>query len=166
MDTGKKPDYNKAQNKALELLNKLGIAKPPIDPVQIAGVLGIRVHLTNFTDNTITGLYDFKNKIIYIKQNTHISNQIFTVARELGHILLHDKLAMSDKCNYLSKNNGKTEEYRLHHSSIETQEADVFAINLLVPKKILNEYKNLANPMELAQLFCVSLDVINGRLNF
>ena len=83
-----KPNHKKAQNSALKLLKECGYVKPPIDPVQIAKMLGIRVHSASFKNTEVSGLYDFEKNIIYVNNRDNVERQTFTIAHEIGHFKL------------------------------------------------------------------------------
>lgn len=163
MDDSCKPDYKKAKKSALNLLNKLGYTYPPIDPIEISNALGVKVIFVNF-DNfeeyiNISGFYFAKENSIYVNKNESASRQIFTISHELGHKVLHNEWANTNDYQVLYKENLEIPSQNLYE-----QEANCFAANLLVPRHMLNKYKNFANVEELARLFIVPQSVIRNRL--
>lgn len=155
-----KADFKKAQNAALELLEQFGVTKPPINPVDIAKSLGVKVWFVNFSGeyDKVSGFYDVDEKAIYVNKDEYPHRQTFTVAHELGHHILHKEWAKSSDYKMMFRNEGPSKDPH-------EQEANAFAANLLVPRKMLDEYKSLASPSELAELFLVSLPVIANRMN-
>lgn len=160
-NANKKPDYKNAEEQALILLEKLGLKEPPIDPFKIAKELGINIAFVDFKENDILGFYDEEgsNKTIFIKKNDYYLRQRFTVGHELGHFILHREWAKSANYEMLRTDDG------FNKNEIEL-EADAFAANLLVPKKFLEKYINVATIEELSGLFGVSKIVIGKRLQF
>jgi Zn-dependent peptidase ImmA (M78 family) len=157
------PDYSKARTKAQEVLSRFGLTQPPIDPERIAEDLGIDVVYVNFNpevSNEISGFYDFSEKRIYINKEINPRRMIFTIAHELGHALMHEDYAASDRYQVMPRTN-----YHMNKPA-EEKEADVFAASLLVPPTILKKYKNYADIEELSTSFMVSTEVIANQLKY
>jgi Zn-dependent peptidase ImmA (M78 family) len=152
-----KLNYKKAQNSALKLLKECGYVKPPIDPVQIAKMLGVSVHSASFQNQDVSGLYDFEKNIVYINNKDSVERQTFTIAHEIGHLKLHSEWVKSSDYKVLLRSP--------HDGDPKEIEANTFAADLLVPKKMLNEYRDIASRIELARAFGVSIEVVNNRLN-
>lgn len=153
-----KPNHTKAQNSALKLLKECGYVKPPIDPVQIAKMLGISVHSASFPNPEVSGLYDFEKNIIYINDRDSVERQTFTIAHEIGHFKLHSEWVKSNDYKVLLRSQNCNDPKEL--------EANTFAAHLLVPKIMLDEYREIASITDLAMAFGVSIDVISKRLVF
>lgn len=156
---GNKADFSKAEKAAQGLLDRFGLTKPPINPVTIAQHLGLKVWFVSFAGDydKVSGFYDVEEKAIYVNKDEYPHRQTFTVAHELGHHMLHDEWARSADYKMMFRNDGPSKEPH-------EQEANAFAANLLVPKAMLNLYKELVSPSELAELFLVSVPVIENRL--
>jgi Zn-dependent peptidase ImmA (M78 family) len=155
-----KADYGKARKAALGLLQNAGYIEPPIDPVRIAETLGVKVYFVEFkgpSDETISGFYDCEEDVIMVNKNEFAPRQTFTVAHELGHKVLHEEWARSDNYKVLLRDPSLRES-----NSIE-QEANFFAANLLMPKKLMDEYYQL--PIDqISSLFAVSIPAVRARL--
>lgn len=154
-----KADYKLAEKQAKDLLTELGLTKPPINPVDIAQRLGLKVWFVTFNGeyDKVSGFYDVGEQAIYVNKDEYPHRQTFTVAHELGHHLLHKEWAQSEEYRMLFRNEGSSKDpYE--------QEANAFAANLLVPFPMLKQYKELASKTELAELFLVSAPVIEHRL--
>jgi len=160
MGAEKKPDFKKAQEAALALLDEFGYEVPPIDPVIISRELGIRVYFVEFEkeDDNISGFFSADENAIYVNKNEYAPRQTFTIAHELGHKRLHEEWLKSSDYKVLLRDQSAAPK-----DPIE-QEANVFAAHLLVPKFILQKYKDIASIQELATLFMVSEPVIRARL--
>lgn len=154
-----KADFKLAAQKANDLLADFGLVKPPINPVDIAQRLGLKVWFVTFNGeyDKVSGFYDVDEQAIYVNKDEYPHRQTFTVAHELGHHLLHKEWAKSEAYRMMFRNEGASKDpYE--------QEANAFAANLLVPLDMLNEYKSVASKAELAELFLVSAPVIENRL--
>lgn len=155
-----KADFKKAEATALGLLRDFGVTKPPINPVEIAARLDVKVWFVEFAGeySKVSGFYDVDEQAIYVNKDEYPHRQTFTVAHELGHHLLHKEWAQSGDYKMLFRDEKGSKD-------AHEQEANAFAANLLVPRSMLMEYKNLANVSDLATLFLVSAPVIENRLN-
>ncbi len=155
-------NYKLAIKKAHELIKFFGYEEPPIDPVKIAQGLGIKVYFAGFTeesDKLISGFFNSKENAIYVNKNEFTPRQTFTIAHELGHHQLHKEWAESKDYKILYR-----EQLTKRQTDYREQEANAFSAHLLVPKFMLNKYKNLATISQLATLFVVSESVIKYRL--
>lgn len=155
-----------------ELLSKIDITKPPIDIKKLVEVLSISVKKKDFSDienqahaeeDTILGAAISRENsltIFYSAKATY-NRMRFTVAHEIAHCCLHsDNLEMQHV------------ELRTAFGSMPSEhekEADIFAGELLIPKKLLDiEYKKFIVPSlkTLADLFQVSVNVMAARLDY
>ena len=156
-------DFDRAELLAYETLIKSKIAYPPVVATEIAKRIGRKVEITRFKKEyryEIAGLIDPDTGIIVVNADDPISRRNFTVAHEIGHIVMgHDVNVPGYGVLY---RNSKKQKYK---SPME-QEADCFAANLLVPTSTLREYlenyPGVPNLL-LARLFEVSEEVIRWR---
>lgn len=155
-------NFKKAQQTALELLDQFGYTVPPVFVVDIAHALGIRVYFSEFdiSNNQISGFFYHVENAIYVNKDEFPPRQLFTIAHELGHKLLHEDYLKSSRYKFLMRSN------MWNSSDPIEQEANAFAANLLVPKYMLDEYRNFGTVSELAKLFAVSEPVVQNRLKF
>lgn len=164
-----KADFRKAESEALTLLNEFGYSEPPINPVDIAKWLGVKVWFVTFNGDyeSVSGFYDVDETAIYVNKDEYPHRQTFTVAHELGHHIMHKEWAKSSdyKMLFRETNIDATRTREKKKKPPQEQEADAFAANLLVPRFMLNEYKGLLGEKELSKLFVVSSQVIGFRLN-
>lgn len=162
-----KPNFNHAAEKAAELLKQHGFQKPPIDPEAIAEEEGLRVYFAEFKaphDEKTSGFFqlseDDNGGSIYVNSSNSDNRITFTIAHELAHYILHKEYIKSNKYQPMPRHNKYDGE-----KPVEEIEADFFAASLLVPLKMLKNYRDFASEEELARLFFVSLDVIRNRLD-
>jgi Zn-dependent peptidase ImmA (M78 family) len=154
-----KPDYRRAEREAINLLNHAGVFEPPVNPLEIANSLGVKVHFVSFSGESegVSGLYDPSQNMILVNEAEAGVRQTFTIAHELGHKILHDEWARSSAYKVLWRDPRKQGKDRWE------QEANYFAANLLMPRQMVDEYKNF--PMTVvARIFAVSEPVAKYRL--
>ena len=157
---------NTARKAANELLrwyrsnyDKLG--NPPIDVVDIARKMGFFVFQASFDGpyhENLSGYIRAEEGIkeICVNQNDVPTRQRFTVAHELGHFHLH---RIGDEITHITK--------RSQHSSLQENEADIFAEELIMPEVLLRkEHSKLLFPTikDLAKTFAVSYAAMRMRL--
>lgn len=163
MEQIKKPNFERAKQQALNLLEYCGYKRPPVDPMQICRELGIKVSFRKFLDEeakNVSGFFYAKENSICINIDEPTTRQFFTAAHELGHKILHEDYIKSKDYKILYRNSS-------HINDPYEQEANSFAANLLIPKFMLDEYFSLgAKSNELAKIFCVSEEFLSNRIRF
>jgi Zn-dependent peptidase ImmA (M78 family) len=152
-----------AERDAEELLNTVWDGRPlPVDPIEIAQQLGIKVYKSAL-DTGISGMLikePGKDPEIYLNSTDSINRQRFTCAHEIGHYIKRvatgeDEWATIDYRNPLSSEGSDPDE----------RYANRFAASLLMPRK---EVERLHKEYRLAALsyeFGVSEDAMNYRLD-
>ena len=97
--------------------------------------LGYTVVLGIFEDPTISGLLNKKEKTIYLNANESSQRRFFTLAHEIGHLLLHPKKQGDiTRKKDLASFNGASRD--------EEQEANWFAASVLLPEFAVRNYWN------------------------
>jgi Zn-dependent peptidase ImmA (M78 family) len=154
-----KPDYRRAEREAILLLNESGIVEPPVNPVEIAKSVGVLVQFVSFSGQSegVSGLYDAARDTILVNQSEAGVRQTFTVAHELGHRVLHREWAHSEAYKVLWRDPRKQSNDRWE------KEANQFAANLLMPRQMVDRYRNMPLPV-VAKIFAVSELVAGYRL--
>ena len=136
-------------------------SSPPIPAIDIAEENGVNVLLVDFGENaeTVSGLVDFPNARLYVNINDYLERQIFTVAHELGHWLLHKDRYLSDpeRYNVLPRFSNPFRDDPLE------QEANKFAASLLVPKRLLVPVLH-APVSTLSEIFLVNRGLMERRI--
>lgn len=143
MDTYEK--YKDARNLAWNILLKYDLYSFPIDTTKLANKLNIEIYETKDLPNDIYAFNTTKNrkKIICYKDSGNIDINRFTIAHELGHILLeHD-------------NNIK--EYK-------EEQANIFASRLLCPLCLIAHF-NFNKIHQITEFFGISEESAIIRLN-
>src|SRR3989344_1864923 len=130
----------------------------PVNLEKIALSNGLKVENALFTNEETIGLYDRKEKMIFVRNDMLFSRKAFTIAHELGHHILHEDKKKEVFLRLNSLNIDIQEEK-------EEAEANWFAASLLMPKKIITEYyKNIKDLDLLAEMFGVSKTALVWRL--
>lgn len=154
---------------AEDLLAKIDTTKPPVDIKKLVETLGISVRKKDFGDieklakareGTILGAAISKgnNLTVFYSDKATYNRMRFTVAHEIAHCCLH-----SDDLEV------KHVELRTDADNEHEQEANRFAGELLIPKKLLDkEYEKFIIPSlkTLAEIFDVSVNVMAARLDY
>ena len=130
-----------------------------IDPVTIASEFGFTVFKSTFDSDNISGMVINSNeeKSIYINENDSINRQRFTVAHELGHIILHHEA---------NEESFKEVDFRTNSGfDVRESQANSLAAALLMPRKKANEiWKKLKDVDDFADAFKVSKQAASIRL--
>lgn len=100
------------------------------DPFEM--IKGMNVILVYYPLEGVHGFYQYfqRNNIIYLDERLSKNEQRFVLAHELGHMFLHKKanaIFMDTRTQF------NTDKFEL--------EANIFAIDLLLPDSLLEEYK-------------------------
>ncbi len=155
----KKPRWDHARDEARRLADEY--SAPPIPVLEIAENNGADVIIRDFGDynDSVSGFCDFENKKIYVNENDGLQRQAFTMAHELGHWILHRELFLEDPDRYpvLPRFNKPDD------ADPYEKEANAFAAELLVPKRLLDPVK-FAGAVKLASIFGVSRSMMEYRL--
>lgn len=143
MDTYEK--YKNARNLAWNILIKYNLYSFPIDIIELANKLNIQIYKVNNLPNDIYAFNTIKTnkKIICYKDSGNIDTNRFTIAHELGHILLN--------------HSNKTKEYK-------EEQANIFASRLLCPLCIIKHY-NFDSIADISEFFGISEESAEIRLN-
>jgi Zn-dependent peptidase ImmA (M78 family) len=156
------PDYRLVQREVDRVLRENACIDPPILPKEIADNYNISVLFATFPERLshVMGFYDFEKDQILVNKADPVNRQTFTIAHELGHGVLHKDYFRNNPAKYkvlLRRPMGEQKD------PLE-QEANSFAANLLVPRKMLEKYSRFSSVRELSTLFIVSEEVIRWRL--
>ncbi len=124
------------EHRADQLLAERGIARPPVPVERVAKEIGANVVFEPFEGEISGMLYQEESHgapVIVINSLNARVRQRFTVAHEIGHLLLHNKSIYVDR--------PLSVKFRDEHSSLaideEEMEANRFAASLLMPRSWL-----------------------------
>lgn len=101
------------------------------DPFEM--IKGMNVILVHYPLEGVRGFYQYfqRNNIIYLDERLSETEQRFVLAHELGHMFLHKKANAIFMDTRTQFNTDKFE-----------QEANLFAMELLLPDSFLDEYRD------------------------
>jgi Zn-dependent peptidase ImmA (M78 family) len=134
MTTGR-PQYARINAKVKELLTRARVQEAPVPVEEIAESVGARIVYNSFNDG-ISGVLIRKagNIVIGVEKDQPRHRQRFTVAHELGHLVLHQggevHVDRDFRVNLRSPLSSRAED-------IEEIEANAFAASLLMPINFL-----------------------------
>ena len=159
--TDKSVDHFKIENKALDILDQNNINEPVVDVVKIAEGMGIGVKEIPMPDgySNVAAFYDKNKKTIYVEVADKASRKLFSIAHELGHVVLgHQTREVLFRI--------PVEGAAYSHAE---REANSFAANLLMPEFMLKEYLdkyNLAKSdyVKMSEMFGVPIVAMRGAL--
>lgn len=136
-------DYKIARDRAWQTLIETKVNILPINLKEIFRYYNIG--LKSFINDTDEAF--IKNNIVYFNKNYNIKRIRFTLAHELGHILLkHENL-----------------NHTIHtYNNIEEYQANIFARCLLMPAIVLKEL-NCISPQDILNICQVSLQAAEYR---
>ena len=123
------------------------------DPFEM--IKGMNVILVYYPLEGVHGFYQYfqRNNIIYLDERLSENEQRFVLAHELGHMFLHKKanaIFMDTRTQF------NTDKFEL--------EANTFAIDLLLPDSLLEEYKEFTVE-QISRLTGYHKRVIELKLN-
>ena len=134
---------------------------PPIPAHNIAKEHGVIVCFTDFGKHaeTVSGLLDFSKSRLYVNEKDVFERQLFTIAHELGHWMLHKGHYEADPELYklLPRFSSPDRDDPLE------QEANRFAACILVPKRLLLPVMH-ASAFTLSRLFAVNRTMMERRI--
>jgi Zn-dependent peptidase ImmA (M78 family) len=145
---------------AADLISRNGITSPPVDAERIARLEKVSVLYADLNDEAKdkVSAYAEPNRIIFVNRDQPAGHKNYGIAHELGHFLLHPGYVESGKYQLLLRNvfvgSGKSKE--------ET-EAEAFAAELLVPRRLLEKFRG-KDPESLASLFVAPMEVVRAQL--
>ena len=150
--------WDLARNTANRLTAKY--SSPPIPVVEIAEANGIAVNFSEFGEHStnIAGFCDFEEPAIYLNNEDSFGRKMFTIAHELGHWMLHRDFFEAHPKEY-----AVLPRFQKPVRNTLEREADCFAAELLVPKRLLVPISD-AGAARLADLFGVSREMMENRL--
>lgn len=159
-----------AKAQVLRLLDEYGIKKPPIPVETFARARGAEVRYSPF-EGEISGMVFRDNDRVVIGVNSlhHPNRQRFTIAHEIGHMLLHKGVEVHvDRTFRINLRNDVSSQA----VDPEEIEANRFAAELLMPEHMLVgdlkgrviDFENEEDLRRLAAKYRVSLQALTFRL--
>lgn len=123
------------ERRANDLLRDHGVTEPPVDVEALAKALGISVSYERL-EKDVSGLLLVENGVAKVAINDahHLNRRRFTLAHEIGHVLLHAKgyRVFVDRRFFRNEWSSKGE-------LREEIEANAFAAALLMPQSLIEQ---------------------------
>lgn len=140
-----------------EVVRMLGIEEPPVPITNLARDLGAEVYLVE--DKNWHGAVDADvqtgDASIYVHKEMPETRQRFTIAHEIGHLILHEKQEIRLRDTNFLENNRE-----------EEAQANGYAAGLLMPEFMMDNITlAITDPYKLAKTFFVSPAAMKARLN-
>jgi len=158
-----KIDHFSIEDTALDTLDKFNITQPVVDVIYVSNEFGVNVEEVEMPEKyrDVAGFYDANKKTIYISKNDPPERKQFSIAHELGHIILGHR-------NYEVL-------FRVPHKEAlypkEEREANSFAAHLLMPDFMIKEYLKKYNLtkndyIRMAKIFGVPVIAMKHTLEY
>jgi Zn-dependent peptidase ImmA (M78 family) len=154
------PNKSLAIRRANELTKNF--TEPQIPVIEIAESHKVDVMFSDMGNlaDRLSGVADFRDRRIYVNVKDRPTRQAFTIAHELGHLLLHRDAFLQNPDLYPLLPRFDEPAGR---NAFEV-EANTFAANLLVPSHLLKPVRGAAGASALADVFGVSRTMMEHRL--
>lgn len=159
-------------SKAYELRNSFNF-ETPLDMNSVVEVLGGKIVYLQQTEEAVINDDESGSFIISISDEykNFISRTNFSIAHEIGHLILHMGYSFKDK--KIIKKDGQNSIYQRYGNSKEEYEANEFAGAFLMPEEefkdrvnIHTDKYNLCSIKSVAEDFCVSNQAVIIRGKF
>lgn len=162
---------NKSEAAANQLLKECRIMQPPVRVEMVAKNIGATIHYEPFEGDISGMVYRNKDRIIIGVNSLHHPNrQRFTIAHEIGHVLLHKGTEVHVDRAYRVNMRNNISSQAVDKDEIE---ANRFAAALLMPEHMLIDdlkgmeidFESEDDLAELATKYEVSLKAMAIRLS-
>lgn len=149
---------------ALDLLRDYNIYTPPVtfDNILSGEWLKLIEFIFPAQADDLAWMLDIEQKTILINKNEEDFNKSYTVAHELWHWILHKKFLEKNPEKYSIVFKKKLP--NIDEDELE-REANCFALNLIIPKFMLDSYIDTFWIMELSKIFWTSPLLIEKRIS-
>jgi Zn-dependent peptidase ImmA (M78 family) len=154
---------------AQQLISRFSVVRPPVPVQRMAEALGAEVVLEPYRGDRISGMLHREDgrAIIGINSLENHTRQRFSLAHEMGHMLLHKgRFFLDGKVNFRSSRSALGKDR-------EEIEANVFASNLLMPEHLVRASTDLywsrapySEDSELVRALARQFDVSNTAMHY
>lgn len=129
----------RAEVRAAQLLADCGVFSPPVNVEQLVRQQGAMVSKSSFRDGDVSGMLlrrEGQSPVIGVNDSQPLLRQRFTIAHELGHLLLHPgREVVLDRPVRINMRDGLSSTA----TDREEIEANAFAASLLMPADMVRE---------------------------
>lgn len=128
----------------------------PIDIKKILDKYNLSLKEGNFQDPNIAGAFDRDKGVIYLSKDDSPTRKQFTIAHEIGHLILHEvKKEIFYRTQFLLPDK---------QTKLQEAEANWFAASLLMPRSLFVKYWDiLQDEGAMARVFGVSVAAVHWR---
>lgn len=166
------PRYSLARRRALDLLKEARVKKPPVPVEELASLVRAKIRFEPFAGQLYGMVHRNSNGTAVIGVNSidAPNRQRFTIAHEIGHLLLHKESLHVDEKSLIGLRNEQSSKA----TDAKEIEANQFAAELLMPFGFLDkDLQRLSNDndieaedavAQLAQKYQVSVQAMTIRL--
>ena len=146
------------------LLNRYNYIDDMVDIANIVRQQNYNVFIDDL-DNNISGYVDHENRDVVLNKNETPERRRFTLAHELGHIILNSNNRIQHRDNILNN------QLDIYANDDKEVEANYFAGCILMPKNVfIREFNNIKGNIDykiqkLASYFGVSKLAVSVRAN-
>jgi Zn-dependent peptidase ImmA (M78 family) len=141
-------ETDEIESRALSVISQAAALSLPIDLVRVAHSLDVQIHFQTFEDE-VSGvlLIQGDERHVMVNKSHHPNRQRFSIAHELGHLVLHDtkgdRLFIDTHLRLYQRVGASTSKAYSESGSATTpqeeREANQFAAALLMPKPLLED---------------------------
>ncbi len=167
--TSQRPRFSYVERLANRLLTEAGLTKPPIPIKRIVAAQGCYIRTTDLQEVSGILVRSPRGNIIGVNSTQPETRRRFTIAHELGHLLLHEgqeiRYDRDFRVNLRSDESSKG-------INVEEVEANFFAASLLMPEHMLSadiragsiDLEEVEGVGEIARSYGVSAQAMTLRL--
>ena len=148
----------------IDLLNRHNYIDDMVDIANIVRQQNYNVFIDDL-DNNISGYVDHENREVVLNKNETPERRRFTLAHELGHIILNSNNSIQHRDNILNN------QLDIYANDDKEVEANYFAGCILMPRNVfIREFNSIKGDIDykiqkLAYYFGVSKLAVNVRAN-
>ena len=148
----------------IDLLNRHNYIDDMVDIADIVRQQNYNVFIDDL-DNNISGYVDHENREVVLNKNETPERRRFTLAHELGHIILNSNNSIQHRDNILNN------QLDIYANDDKEVEANYFAGCILMPRNVfIREFNSIKGDIDykiqkLAYYFGVSKLAVNVRAN-
>jgi Zn-dependent peptidase ImmA (M78 family) len=166
----RRPRYARIKRELAAILERANVVAPPVPVEKIAKMLGARIQQANF-NNQVSGILVRKGDdvVIGVASEQSKNRQRFTIAHELGHLILHEGEEVHVDREFRVKLRSRVSSEAVDVDEIE---ANAFAAGLLMPETLLRkdvknfdvDFEDASQVDSLAKRYNVSSQAMTFRL--
>lgn len=167
--TPQRPRFSFVERLADRLVIDAGLKAPPIPVKRIVAAQGCSIRTSDLKDISGILVRSARGNLIGVNSTHHETRRRFTIAHELGHLLLHEGQEVRYDRDF--RVNLRSDESSAG-TNVEEVEANFFAASLLMPERMLStdprarsiDLEDADGVKEIARAYAVSAQAMTLRL--